>query len=95
MKLGSYLPVSACYSAFRTLWRTHDRDISTHNQETRKMMVSERIFSAMGSAVIGMYFAPLYLASDICAMERFYFQGELVKEKKYYNIIDVVIDLNY
>ena len=97
-----YLTASMAYGCVRTIIRTNGAmmyDRSCKDDNKRKLLFTERVFAVMGASFVGAYMSPVYLASDLCSMDKAMFikSSDLkpCNVKVYNTVLAPVFDLEY
>jgi hypothetical protein len=90
------LPCAMSYSVVRTWLRTRDAEMK-EGGKYRGLLYTERLLSVCGAGVCGVYLAPLYLASDVCALERTWRLRDADGRSPRYHlsVLSIIADLKY
>lgn len=97
-----YLAAGMSYAFARTMVRTNDAMMYdkafSKDENARKMLFTERMFAAVGASIVGAYISPLYIACDLCALEKsFVSRGNQTQSdnRPFYTVADAIFDLRY
>lgn len=93
-----YLSASMSYAFVRTFLRTNEALISENRSSkvNRNMLITERTFAAIGATLLGGYISPIYLACDLCSLEKTIRNFKSKEDvPRYFTIVDAIFDFKY